>query len=140
MAKEKSQTFVETNKAVAAGLASVVVALFTSKLGVAGTLIGTALTATLITLISAVLKAQMEKASQAIVDLPSTVQGGLSTQQVRIPGKQGPEPNPKPEAGERPPGLWSRLRSLPGFLRDLPSAQRSKVLLAGVLAGLVATV
>lgn len=136
MAKEKSRTFVETNKAVAAGLASVVVALFTSKLGVAGTLIGTALTATLITLISAVLKAQMEKASQAIVSLPSTVQGGLSTQQIRIPGKQDPEP----EAGERSPGLWSRLRALPGFLRDLPSAQRSKVLLAGVLAGLVATV
>ncbi len=140
MAKEKSQTFVETNKAVAAGLASVVVALFTSKLGVAGTLIGTALTATLITLISAVLKAQMEKASQVIVSLPSTVQGDLSTQQIRIPGKQGPEPHPKPEAGERSPGLWSRLRALPGFLRDLPPAQRSKVLLAGVLAGLVATV
>src|SRR5215217_7017180 len=63
---EKSQKVVETYKAVAAGIASVVTAVFTSKLGVAGTLIGTALTAILITLLSAALKAQLEKASNTI--------------------------------------------------------------------------
>lgn len=144
--EDKSQTFVETHKAVAAGIASVVTAVFTSKLGVAGTLIGTALTATLITLISAVLKAQLLKASDTISGLPSAVQGRLPTQQLRIPGKPSPEPNPEPAAqpkaaeGVRLSGLLSRLHALPGFLRGLPSVQRRKVLVAGVLAGLVATV
>lgn len=143
--EEKSQKVVETYKAVAAGIASVLAAVFTSKLGVAGTLIGTALTATMITLIAAILKAQLMKASHTISGLPSAVQGRFSTQQLRIPGKPGPEPNPEPEA--RPgakrgwlSGLRSRLRALPGFLRELPSAQRRRVLLAGLLAGLVATI
>src|SRR5215204_5240634 len=96
--EQKSQKVVKTYKAVAAGIASVVTAVFTSKLGVAGTLIGTALTAILITLISAALKAQLEKASNTISGLPGAVQGRLSTQQLRIPGKPNPEPNPEPTA------------------------------------------
>lgn len=143
--EQKSQTFVETNKAVAAGIASVVVGLFTSKLGVAGTLIGTGLTAMLITLASAVLKAQLEKASHRVAGLPSAVQGRLSTQQVRIPGKESPEPNPEPAAKPqtargRLSGLLSRLRAIPGFLWHLPSNQKRKMFLAGALAGLVAMV
>ena len=142
--EEKSQKLVETHKAVAAGIASVVAAVFTSKLGVAGTLIGTALTATMITLASAILKAQLEKATHKVVGLPNTVRGRFSTQQIRIPGKSNPEPNPEPaaqaEADDRSPGLFSRLRAIPSFLEELPSAQRRKVLLAGLLAGLVATV
>jgi hypothetical protein len=156
MAEEnKSQKVVETYKAVAAGIASVLAAVFTSKLGVAGTLIGTALTATLITLVSAVLKVQLMKASDTVSGLPSAVQGRLSTQQIRIPGKPNAEPNPEPAAQleeegggrKRSPGLLSRLRAiparlraLPGFFRELPSVQRRKVLIAGLLAGLVATV
>lgn len=147
MAEEgKSQTFVETHKAVAAGIASVLAAVFTSRLGVAGTLIGTAVTAVLITLGSAVFKAQLMKASHRISGLPETVQGRLSTQQIRIPGKPSVEPNPEPaakpeeEATEKRPGLLSRLRAVPGFLKELPSAQRRRVLLAGLLAGMVAMV
>jgi hypothetical protein len=143
--EQRSQKFVETNKAVAAGVASVVVGVFTSKLGVAGTLIGTGLTAMLITLASAILKAQLEKASHRIVGLPGAVQGRFSTQQIRVPGKQSPVPNPEPAAkpetaGGRLSGLLSRLRAIPGFLRDLPSTQKRKVFLAGALAGLVAMV
>jgi hypothetical protein len=77
--EQKSQTLVETHKAVAAGIASVAVGAATSKLGVAGTLIGTGLTAMLITLASAILKAQLEKASHRVAGLPSAVQGRLST-------------------------------------------------------------
>src|SRR4028118_360423 len=142
--EEKSQKVVESYKAVAAGIASVLAAVFTSRLGVAGTLIGTAVTAVLITLGSAIFKAQLMKASHRISGLPSTVRGRLSTQQVRIPGKPSAEPNPepaaKPEAADkRFRGLLSRLRAMPGFLRDLPSNQRRKMLVAGLLAGLSAT-
>ncbi len=143
---EKSQKLVETNKAVAAGIASVITAVFTSKLGVAGTMIGTALAATMITLTSAILKAQLEKASNTIVGLPGAVQGRLSTQQIRIPGKPSAEPNPEPaaqleaeEGRKKSPGLLSRLRAVPGFFKELPSVQRRKILIAGLLAGLVAT-
>ena len=67
MAKEeKSQKVVESYKAVAAGLASVLAAVFTSSLGVAGTLIGTAVTAVLITLGSALFKVQLMKATDKI--------------------------------------------------------------------------
>jgi hypothetical protein len=55
MAEEsKSQMYVETHKAVAAGAASVIAEIFTSRLGVAGTLLGTALAAVVITLGSAI--------------------------------------------------------------------------------------
>jgi hypothetical protein len=142
--EEKSQKVVETYKAVAAGIASVLAAVFTSKLGVAGTLIGTAMAAVLITLGSALFKVQLMKATNKISGLPDTVRGRLSTQQIRIPGKPNAEPNPEPAAepeaaDNRSPGLLSRLRAMPGFLRDLPSNQRRKMLVAGLLAGLIAT-
>jgi hypothetical protein len=142
--EEKSQKVVETYKAVAAGIASVLAAVFTSRLGVAGTLIGTAMAAVLITLGSALFKVQLMKATNKISGLPNTVRGRLSTQQIRIPGRPNAEPNPEPAAepeaaDNRSPGLLARLRAMPGFLRDLPSNQRRKMLVAGLLAGLVAT-
>ncbi len=152
MEERKSQKIVETYKAVAAGIASVLAAVFTSKLGVAGTLIGTALTATMITLVSAVLKIQLMKASETVSGIPSAVQGRLSTLQIRIPGKPNAEPNPEPAARPKAAGGWlsglrsrlraipARLRAVPGVFRELPSVQRRKMLLAGLLAGLVATV
>jgi hypothetical protein len=134
--QQQSAKLVETNKALAAGMASVVTALFTSKLGVAGTLIGTALTAIAITLIAAILKAQIERAQSA-------VRGRLSTQQVRVPGRPDAEPNPEPPPpeprGERPAGLLERLRTIPTFLRELSPSARRRVLLSGALAGVVAT-
>ena len=140
----KSQKVVETYKAVAAGLASVLAAVLTSRLGVAGTLIGTAMAAVLITLGSALFKVQLMKATNKISGLPDTVRGRLSTQQIRIPGKQNAEPNPEPAAepeaaDNRSPSLLSRLRAMPGFLRELPSNQRRNMLVAGLLAGVVAT-
>jgi hypothetical protein len=142
--EEKSQKVVETYKAIAAGIASVLAAVFTSRLGVAGTLIGTAMAAVLITLGSALFKVQLMKATNKISGLPDTVRGRLSTQQIRIPGRPNAEPNPEPAAqpeaaDSRSPGPLSRLRAMPGFLRDLPSNQRRKMLVAGLLAGLLAT-
>jgi hypothetical protein len=142
--RQQSAKLVQTNKALAAGLASVVTALFTSKLGVAGTLIGTALTAITITLVSTILQAQIERAQTKLSGLPSAVRGRLSTQQVRIPGKQGAEPNPESPPPPEPRGgrfasFVERLRSIPGFLKGLSPAARRRILLSGALAGLVAT-
>ena len=107
-------------------------------------MIGTAMAAVLITLGSALFKVQLMKATNKISGLPDTVRGRLSTQQIRMPGRPNAEPNPEPAAepeaaDNRSPGLLARLRAMPGFLRDLPSNQRRKMLVAGLLAGLIAT-
>ncbi len=142
--EEKQQRLVKPYTVMASGLAAMVAALFTSKLGVAGTLIGTALTAMTINLGSAVLSAQLEKASTRVSALPTTVRDRLSTQQVRVPGKQSPDPDPEPpawpEAGSKREGLLSRLQAIPNYLKNLPSARRRSIILAGVLAGLAATI
>ena len=142
--EDKQQKLVKPYAVIASGMAAIVAALFTSKLGVAGTLIGTALTAMTINLGSAILSAQLEKASTKVTTLPTNVRDRLSTQQVRIPGKESPEPDPeppkRPDAGGQREGLLSRLRSIPDYLKNLPSARRRSILLAGVMAGLVATV
>ena len=138
--EEKPQKVVKVNTVVASGVAAAIAALFTSGLGVAGTLIGAALTAMTINLGSAILSAQLEKASTKISSLPNTVRGRLSTQRIRIPGKQSPEPNPDPvETPAARESLFGRLRAIPRRLRSMPSSGRRRVLLAGALAGLVAT-
>jgi hypothetical protein len=63
------------------------------------------------------------------------VRGRLSTQQIRTPGKANAEPNPEPAAQDKGPGLLSRLRAVPGFLRELPSSQRRRVLLLACSPG-----
>ena len=138
--QQQSTKLVETNKAVAAGIAAVIAALFTSKLGVAGTLIGAALTAMTITLGAAILKAQIERAQSTLSGI--TVRGRLSTQQVRIPGGQDAKPNPEPPPeprGGRSAGFVERLRAVPSFLKGLSPAARRRILLSGGLAGLLAT-
>src|SRR4028118_60003 len=112
--EEKSQKVVESYKAVAAGIASVLAAVFTSTLGVAGTLIGTAATAVLITLGSALFKVQLMKATNKVSGLPDTVRGRLSTQQIRIPGKPNADTHPAP-VGRRAAGAApARPASDPG--------------------------
>ncbi len=117
-----------------------VAALFTSKLGVARTLIGTALTAMTINLGSAVLSAQLERASTKFSTLATNVRDRLSTQKVRIP-EPVPEPSTRSTNGGGQRGRpLSRLRSIPDYSKNLTSARRRSILLAGVLAGLVATI
>lgn len=141
--EKQQQRIVKPYTVMASGVAAILAALFTSKLGVAGTLIGTALTAMTINLGSAVLTAQLEKASTRVSALPTTVRDRLSTQQVHVPGKPSPEPAPespaRAEARDERGGLLSRLRAIPDYLKNLSPARRRSILLTGVLAGLVAT-
>lgn len=152
--ERQKQSVVKTTSIVAAGCASVVAALFTSKLGVAGTLVGTAMTSMVITLTSAILNSQLERASTKISGLPSTVRGRLSTQQVRVPSRPNADPNPEPpepeeESGAEPlrrsdqdgrsAGFLQRLRSVPDRLRTMSPATRRRVLISGAVAGIAAT-
>ena len=144
--EEKPKQLVQMSTVVASGITAIVAALFTSRLGVAGTLIGTALTPMLMTIGVAILNAQIEKATTRISELPSTVRGHLSTQRVRVPGT--PTPDERPEEPEPPatsrrrdrrsPGVFERLLSIPTYLREMSPSTRRRALVSGILAGLVA--
>jgi hypothetical protein len=145
--EEKPKQLVKMSTVLASGMAAIFAALFTSRLGVTGTLIGTALTPMLMTLAVAVLNAQLEKASSTISKLPTTVQGRLSGQQVRVPGGSNPE-QPDPQTHEAPerrrerraPGPVERLLSIPSYLGEMAPSVRRRALLTGGLAGLLAAV
>ena len=146
--EEKSKQLVQPSTVIASGITAIVAALLTSRLGVAGTLIGTAMTPMLMTVGVAILNAQIEKATDKISDLPSTVRGRLATQRVKVPGTPSPEETPEdPEAPEahrrrdrRTPALFERLLSLPTFLREMSPSSRRRTLLTGLAAGLIAAV
>ena len=146
--EEKTKQLVQPSTVIASGITAIVAALLTSRLGVAGTLLGTAMTPMLMTIGVAVLNAQIEKATDKISDLPSTVRGRLSTQRVRVPGTPSPEEAPD-ESGppaanrrrdRRTPGVFERLLSLPAFLREMSPSSRRRTLLTGLAAGLIAAV
>ena len=143
--EEKPKQLVQMSTVFASGIAAIVAALFTSRLGVAGTLIGTALTPMLMTVGVAVLNAQIQKATEKIPDLPTVVRGRLSTQRVRVPGTPSPEEPPEEPAtsrrrDRRSPGIVERLLSIPAYLKEMSPSTRRRTLLTGVLAGLVAMV
>ncbi len=146
--EEKPKQLVQMSTVFASGITAIVAALLTSRLGVAGTLIGTALTPMLMTIGVAILNAQIEKATDKISDLPNTVRGRLSTQRVRVPGTPVPEepreerepPAPTRRRDRRAPGMVERLLSIPTYLREMSPSTRRRTLLTGVLAGLAAAV
>lgn len=146
--EEKPKQLVQMSTVIASGITAIVAALFTSRLGVAGTLIGTALTPMLMTIGVALLNAQIQKASTKISELPSTVQGRLSTQRIRVPGTPVPEENPD---GPEPPvaprrkdrrtsGVFARVLSIPTFLKEISPSARRRTLLTGAAAGIIAAV
>lgn len=146
--EEKPKHLVQMSTVIASGITAIIAALFTSRLGVAGTLIGTALTPMLMTIGVSILNAQIQKAAEKIPDLPSTVRGRLSTQRIRVPGT--PTPQEIPEEPEPPvasrrrdmrtPGIFERLISIPAYLKEMSPSTRRRALLTGALAGLVAAV
>lgn len=146
--EEKPKQLVQMSTVLASGITAIVAALFTSRLGVAGTLIGTALTPMLMTIGVAVLDAPIQKATEKVSVLPSTVRGQRSTQRVRVPGTPGPEPLPEePEPpvtsrrrDRRTPGIIQRLLSIPTYLREMAPSTRRRTLLTGAAAGLVAAI
>ena len=116
-----------------------IAAVFTYRLGVSGTLIGMELTTVVITLSSAIFKAQLMMASHHLASLRKRCGPVLRTADSH-PRQSEHRTEPGGVHARQGHGRLSRLRAMPGFLRELPSPQRPRVLLAGLLAGLLATV
>lgn len=74
MDQQNRQSILDVPKVVAGAIASPVAALLTSRFGVAGTMVGLALSAVIVTVISDVLKVYLARAPGAVVSIP----GGFS--------------------------------------------------------------
>jgi hypothetical protein len=105
---------VSAAQVVAAGLASTAAAFLTSKFGVAGSLLGAALTAMIITGGSAILKAYLENLTGSVRTL-----GG------------------RPDLREN---FISRMRAAMGWFFHLPPLRRRSILIKGLIAATVAFV
>lgn len=112
MDQQQKQTVLDPAKVVAGGIASPVAALLTSRFGVAGTLIGLALSAVVITVITDILKVYLAR-------VPGTV--------TKIPG------------GLRKKSRWHnllyRIRQPFSKFSSLPPVRRRSLLIGSLIAG-----
>ncbi len=120
MDEQKKQTILDIPKVIAVGIASPVATILTSRFGVAGTLIGLALSAVILTALADMLKVYLARAPATVAKVPETV--------VKVPG------------GLRARLSWrnvrSRLRAALARFSSLPpaSAKRRSVLIGSIVA------
>ncbi len=126
---------------MAAGLAATGAAFVTSRFGVAGTLLGAALTAMIITGGSALLKAYIESAAGRVRS------GATRLQEQRQEARAGNAAPEAPTARANPPGrpdlrdnFAGRMRAAIDWFRQLPTPARRPILMKALLAAVVALV
>ncbi|TCJ13901.1 hypothetical protein E0L93_14445, partial [Rubrobacter taiwanensis] len=120
---------IKPHTVAAAGMASAIAAFFTSSIGVAGTLIGAALTSMIITTASAFLNVKLESASSRLARIPQTVRQRVATS-ARPGGGGSPEPRPA-SGGMKLYGSRRRFSKL-------SPRRRKSVLATGIAAGALA--
>ena len=120
MDEQKKQTILDIPKVIAVGIAAPVATILTSRFGVAGTVIGLALSAVILTVLADMLKVYLARAPATVAKVPATV--------AKMPG------------GLRARVSWqnirSRLRAAFARFSSLPPApaRRRSVLIGSVVA------
>ncbi len=130
---------------IAAGLASAGAAAATSRFGVAGTLVGAALTTMIITGGSAVLKSYLETLGGRIKNAPEKLRASKNRQQAGRGAEQPTAADPAPtqavetrgerrseRRGERQ-GFLQKIRSAFEWFRGLPSSAKRSILLKAAI-------
>jgi hypothetical protein len=113
---------------MSAGLAATGASFVTSRFGVAGTLLGAALTAMLVTGGSAILRAYLETLSGHVKRMPKKLSSRREQQEgVTMPGR--------PDLRDNSVG---RMRAAFGWFSNLPTLRRRSILMKGLLAAVVA--
>ena len=115
---------------MSAGLAATGASFVTSRFGVAGTLLGAALTAMLVTGGSAILRAYLETLSGQVKGMPKK----LSSRREQQGGATMPE---RPDLRDN---FVGRMRAALGWFSNLPTLRRRSILMKGFLAAAVALV
>lgn len=125
---------VNPNQVMAAGLAATAASLVTSRFGVAGTLLGAALTAMIITGGSAILKSYMETVSGRVRGMPTKIRSRREQQRAGDIGGTMPG---RPDLRDN---FVGRMRAALDWFSHLPALSRRSILIKGFLAAAVAFV
>ncbi len=121
---------------MAAGFAAAVAAFVTSRFGVAGTLLGAALTAMIITGGSAILKAHLENVTGNVRKVPRK----LRQRRNRWKAGRSAEPETLPERPDLRDNFAGRMRAALDWFSHLPPLERRSILVKGLIATVVAFV
>jgi hypothetical protein len=121
---------------LAAGFAAAAAAIVTSRFGVAGTLLGSALTAMIITGGSAILKAYLETVTGNVRKVPRRLR---ARREQRKAGSHT-EPETLPERPDLRDNFAGRIRAALGWFSHLPPLTRRSILVKGLIAAAVAFV
>jgi hypothetical protein len=132
----KQTPVVNGSQVMAAGSAAAVAAFVTSRFGVAGTLLGAALTAMIITGGSAILKAYLETVTGNVRKVPRK----LRERRNRWKGGRSVEPETLPERSDLRDNFAGRMRAALDWFSHLPPLARRSFLVKGLIAAAVAFV
>jgi len=134
---KSADRIVNPHQVTAAGLASAGAALITSRFGVAGTLLGAALTAMIITGSSAILKAYLEAASGRVRQMPNMFRSSTRGQEkAGGVGGEGTMPG-RPDLRDN---FMGRMRAALDWFSHLPTMRRRSILIKGLVAAAIAFV
>jgi hypothetical protein len=125
---------VNGTQVVAAGFAAATAAFVTSRFGVAGTLLGAAVTAMIITGGSAILKAYLESVTGHVRKVPDRVRA----RRERRKAERYAEPETLPERPDLRDNFAGRMRAALGWFSHLPPLARRSILVKGLIAAAVA--
>ena len=114
MDEQQKQTILDLPKVIAVGIASPIATVLTSRFGIAGTLLGLALSAVLLTVLVDVLKVYLARAPGTVAKMPGSFRAGLSWQNVRV-----------------------RLEAVLDSFSALAPARRRAILVGSVVAGVI---
>jgi hypothetical protein len=125
---------VSGHQVLSAGFAAATAAFVTSRFGVAGTLLGAALTAMIITGGSAILKAYLESVTGNVRKVPSKLLTGAN----RLKARRYAEPATLPERPDLRDNFAGRMRAALDWFSHLPPLMRRSILIKGLIAAAVA--
>jgi hypothetical protein len=132
VSQNSANSVVSTPQVLSAGLAATGASFVTSRFGVAGTLLGAALTAMIITGGSAILRAYLETLTGHVRRVPKKLRSRGEQQRswdagVTMPGR--------PDLRDNSVG---RMRAALGWFSHLPTLRRRSILMKGLVAAAVA--
>ena len=128
MSANSGNSVVSTPQIMSAGLAATGASFVTSRFGVAGTLLGAALTAMLVTGGSAILRAYLETLSGHVRGVPKKLRSRRGQQgDATMPGRPDLKDN-----------FIGKMRAALSWFSNLPTLRRRSILVKGLVAAVIA--
>jgi hypothetical protein len=135
MSSQSGGSIVSASTVTAAGLASAGAATVTSSFGVAGTILGAALTTMIITGGSAILKAYLESATGKVRTVPDKLRARRAS---RFKADRSAEPGTMPGRPDLRDNFAGRMRAALGWFSHLSPLVRRSILIKGLIAAAIA--